>query len=104
MRARLECDTIVVVVIRRRSEVKSVRLDPELETNLERAARIGGVSQSAFIREAVRRRCQEVLGGSLAEALAELGVIGAVSLGGGYAEHAGKRFTELLEARREKQP
>jgi hypothetical protein len=48
------------------SAMKSVRLDSALETELARAARALSMSQSEFIRDALARRCAEVLGGSLA--------------------------------------
>ncbi len=80
--------------------MKSVRLDPDLEEHLARAARAEGVSESSFIREALRRRCGEVLNENLAKDLEELGVVGAVDLGGVSARDAGKRFTEILSARR----
>lgn len=82
--------------------MKSVRLDRELEELLERAARAEGVSESAFIRDALRRRCQEVLKRNLYEELSELVVVGVVSSGGGYAEDAGRRFAEMLAEREER--
>lgn len=81
--------------------MKSVRLDPELEAELARAARTAGVSESNFIREAVRRRCDEVLRETLAEELMRAGVVGSLSLGGGVARKSGRRFAELLAFRRE---
>jgi hypothetical protein len=78
--------------------VKSVRLDPALEAKLERAARAAAVSQSEFIRDALARRCDEVLGASLAERLAP--VIGIVQGGGGRADRTGDAFREILSRRR----
>ena len=43
---------------------KSFRLDPDLERRLEQAAAREGVPASALIRDAVRRRCDEILGGT----------------------------------------
>ena len=57
--------------------MKSVRLDEDLETRLERAARALAVSQSEFLRDALARRCDEVLGSSLQQRLAP--VIGIVN-------------------------
>jgi hypothetical protein len=74
--------------------MKSVRLDPELEARLERAARASATSQSEFIRDAVARRCDEVLGGTLAERLA--GAIGIVCSSGGRADRSGKAFREAI--------
>jgi hypothetical protein len=78
--------------------VKSVRLDPILEAKLERAARATAMSQSEFIREALARRCAEVLGGSLAERLAP--VVGIVKSSGGRADRSGAAFREGLARRR----
>ena len=80
---------------------KSVRLDAALEAKLERAARATATSQSEFIRDALARRCDEVLGGSLAERLAP--VIGIVNSSGGRAARTGSAFREVL-VRRRRQP
>jgi Ribbon-helix-helix protein, copG family len=77
---------------------KSFRLDPDLERRLEQAAASEGVPASALIRDAVRRRCDEVLGGTL---LRELGdIVGAIDVGGDQSRHTGQTFSELLGARR----
>ena len=78
--------------------MKSVRLSPGLETELERAARALSVSESEFIRDALARRCAEVLGGSLAERLAP--VLGIVDSEGGRAERTGGAFRRVLARRR----
>jgi hypothetical protein len=78
--------------------VKSVRFDAILEGRLERAARAAAVSQSDFIRDAVARRCQEVLGDSLAERLAP--VVGIIEGGGGRATRTGSAFRRILSRRR----
>jgi len=80
--------------------MKSVRLDRDLQEKLVRAARSQAVSQSEFIREALTRRCDEVLGGSLAQRLAP--VVGIVQSSGGRAKRTGAAFREIL-ARRRKQ-
>ena len=77
---------------------KSVRFDDELEANLERAARILGVSQSELIRDAVTKRCAEVLTPSLAERLAP--VLGCVRSSGGRARSTGRAFRQLLARRK----
>ena len=74
--------------------MKSVRLDDDLEAKLRRAARALGTSQSEFIREALARRCEEVLGGSLAERL--ISVIGIVKSRGGRAARSGDAFREAV--------
>ncbi|MCI0683533.1 MAG: ribbon-helix-helix domain-containing protein [Gemmataceae bacterium] len=78
--------------------MKSVRLDPDLEAKLERAARAAAMSQSEFIRDAVTRRCAEVLTGSLAERLAP--VVGIVRSKGGRADRTGAALRSLLARRR----
>ena len=78
--------------------MKSVRLDADLEAKLERAARALSTSQSDFIRDALARRCEEVLGGSLAERLAP--VIGIVNSSGRRAGRSGAAFREYLARRR----
>jgi hypothetical protein len=56
-------------------------------------------SQSEFIRDALERRCDEVLGESLAERLAP--VIGIVASDhGGRASNTGKAFRKLLAKRK----
>jgi predicted transcriptional regulator len=77
---------------------KSFRLDPDLERRLEEAAAREGVPASALIRDAVRRRCDEVLGGTL---LAELGeIVGAIDVGGDQSRRTGEAFAGLLQKRR----
>jgi hypothetical protein len=78
--------------------VKSVRLDPDLQTKLQRAARALAQSQSEFIRDAVARRCAEVLGDSLAERLAP--VVGILRSSGGRAHRTGQAFREVVARRR----
>jgi hypothetical protein len=80
--------------------MKSVRLDRRLETKLERAARALALSQSEFIRDALTRRCEEVLGDTLAERLAP--VVGIVKGGGGRATHTGTAFRKVLARRRKR--
>lgn len=78
--------------------MKSVRLEPDLQARLERAARASGESQSDFIREALKRRCDEVLGESLAERLAP--VVGIVKSKGGRATRTGVAFRKSLARRK----
>ena len=73
---------------------KSFRLDPDLERRLEQAAARQGVAASALIRDAVRRRCDEVLGGTLHQDLGE--IVGAIDVGGDQSLRTGEAFTELL--------
>jgi predicted transcriptional regulator len=41
--------------------MKSVRLDPAMETKLREAARLEGVTESALIRQAIEQRCDAIL-------------------------------------------
>jgi predicted DNA-binding protein len=75
----------------------SVRLDPELEARLERAAAVRGETKSDFIRAAVADRIDATLGTSLADRLAH--VIGQVDLGGGLAERAHELAREIIVER-----
>jgi Arc/MetJ-type ribon-helix-helix transcriptional regulator len=78
--------------------MKSVRLDEEVEKQLERAAEIAGVSESEFIREAIRRQAGRVLGESLEVRLAD--VVGTVRSEGGRARRAHDQFRETLKRER----
>ena len=78
--------------------MKSVRLDDNLEAKLERAARALAMSQSEFLRDALTRRCDEVLGNGLAQRLAP--VVGIISSSGGRAAHTGRAFRATLARRR----
>jgi hypothetical protein len=78
--------------------MKSVRLDNHLEAKLERAARALAMSQSEFLRDALARRCDEVLGDSLEQRLAP--VVGIVTSSGGRAAHSGAAFRATLARRR----
>jgi hypothetical protein len=78
--------------------VKSVRLEPGLQTKLERAARALAQSQSEFIRDALARRCEEVLGGALAVRLAP--VVGIVKTSGGRAHRTRDAYRKVLARRR----
>jgi hypothetical protein len=80
--------------------MKSVRLDKDLESRLERAARALAMSQSDFLRDALARRCDEVLGSSLLERLAP--VIGMVKSSGGRAAHSAAAFRASLAKRRKR--
>jgi len=73
----------------------SVRLDPELEARLDRAAALRGESKSDFIRAAVADRISATLGTSLVDRLAH--VIGQVDLGGGLAARAHELAGELMD-------
>jgi Arc/MetJ-type ribon-helix-helix transcriptional regulator len=80
--------------------MKSVRLDSEVEKQLERAADVAGVSESEFIRQAIRRQADEVLGGSLDTRLAD--VVGTVRSKGARARRAHDQFRDLLKKERQR--
>lgn len=75
--------------------MRSVRLDEALESRLEEAARITGEPVSRIIRDAVRKKCDEVLGDRLDVQFAD--VIGKVrGKKAGDLRHTGREFTKLL--------
>jgi Protein of unknown function (DUF1778) len=78
--------------------MKTLRLDPELEKRLHRAASVTGVSLSEFIRQAAAQRADVVLSADPREDFAD--VLGAIHGGGGHARRSGQAFSELLAARR----
>ena len=77
--------------------VKTIRLDPELEDRLRRAAAVTGESLSEFIRRAAAERADAVLTADPAEDFAD--VLGVVRGGGGRARRTGAAFAELLAHR-----
>ncbi len=77
--------------------MRSVRLGEELEGRLEEAARMTGEPVSELIREAVRARCDAILGARLSSRLAD--VVGRVASGGGSSRRTGRDFVELLRRR-----
>lgn len=76
---------------------KSFRMDEDLEGKLKQAADVAGVPESVLIREAVTRRCDEILGDNLRARLAD--VIGAVEFGEFDARRTGEAFRRLLASR-----
>jgi hypothetical protein len=82
--------------------MKSVRFDVELEARLDEAVRLTGRPASTIIRDAVRRRCDELLSRRLRRRLAD--VVGAVNSGGGKSRRTGKTFAALLKNRRRAKP
>ena len=80
--------------------MRSVRLNEELEARLDEAARVTGLSVSELIRDAVRRRCDELLGERLSSRLGD--VTGAVASRGGQSRRTGRQFLETLRKGRRK--
>lgn len=70
--------------------MRSVRLGAELERRLDEAARITGTHVSELIRDAVRERCDAILGARLSRRLAD--VVGSVASGGGSSRRTGREF------------
>jgi Protein of unknown function (DUF1778) len=76
--------------------MRSIRLAPELDELVKRAAAQEGETVSEFLRLAAAERATRTLGtrGQLDD------VIGAVRSAGGSARRSGAAFGELLTARR----
>jgi hypothetical protein len=78
--------------------MRSLRLDPELDVKVQRAAEISGQSVSEFIRRAAEDRADETLasqhGGHFADVA---GVVhGGGGGGGGRARRSGQAFSAGL--------
>ena len=79
--------------------MKTLRLTPELERRLQRAAAVAGESLSEFIRRAAAQRADTVLDSDAHDDLAD--VLGVIHGGGGNARRTGEAFTDtLVEAQR----
>jgi hypothetical protein len=74
--------------------MKTLRLDPELEKRLQRAAEIAGESLSEFIRQAAANRADTLLNTGVREDFAD--VVGVIHGGGNRARRTGEAFTDLL--------
>ncbi len=73
--------------------MRSVRLEPQLEERLQRAAAIRGESLSEFIRRAAADRADATLEVT-SEDFAD--VLGVVNGGGGQAGRTGAAFTDIV--------
>jgi uncharacterized protein DUF1778 len=82
----LICDTV--------DQMRSLRLEPDLDDKVQRAAAIKGESVSAFIRQAASQRADETLAECPKERFAD--VAGVVHGHGGRARRSGKAFEEAL--------
>jgi hypothetical protein len=78
--------------------VRSLRLDPELDERVRRAATIEGSSVSEFLRRAAAERAERTLARRASQQLAD--VVGIVHGGGSRARETGKAFTDVLTERR----
>ena len=74
--------------------MRSLRLDPDLDQRVQRAAAIKGESVSEFIRRAAAERADETLATHRGERFAD--VAGAIHGSGGRARRTGEAFTEAL--------
>lgn len=77
--------------------MRSLRLDPNLDERVRRAATLEGSSISEFLRRAAAERAERTLSESGSERFAD--VVGVVH-GGGRARETGKAFADLLTERR----
>jgi hypothetical protein len=74
--------------------MRSLRLDPELDRQVRKAASVKGESVSEFIRQAAAKRAEETLAEHGRERFAD--VAGAVHGGGGRARRSGEALTDAL--------
>lgn len=82
--------------------MKTVRLSPDLQVRLQRAAEAAGMTESELIREAIARRCDEVLAQRLDLQLADV-----IGIGSGPPDLSGKtgqRFTRMLAGKKRPTP
>ena len=78
--------------------MRSLRLEPELDEKVKRAAAVRGESVSEFIRQAAEERAEE----TLSKRVSFADVVGVVHGGGGRARRSGKAFTGALAQSRAK--
>jgi hypothetical protein len=78
--------------------MRSLRLDPDLDEKIRRAAAAKGESVSEFLRQAATERAAETLAGRPSKQFAD--VAGVVHGGGGRARRTGQAFTESLATNR----
>lgn len=74
--------------------MRSLRLDPDLDRQVRKAAALKGESVSEFIRQAAAKRAEETLAEGGRERFAD--VAGMVHGGGGRARRSGEAFTDAL--------
>ena len=74
--------------------MRSLRLDPELDERVRRAATLEGSSISEFLRRAAAERADRTLSQRDSDRLAD--IVGIVHGGGGRARDSGKAFADLL--------
>ncbi len=74
--------------------MRSLRLDPDLDEKIQKAAALKGESVSEFIRHAAEERADETLMARPRDLFAD--VAGVVHSGGGRARRSGEAFTKAL--------
>lgn len=80
--------------------MRSLRLDPDLDDKVRRAAAAKGESVSEFLRRAAAQRADETLTDHASGRFAD--VAGVVHGGGGRARRTGAEFAESLAEGRNK--
>jgi Protein of unknown function (DUF1778) len=78
--------------------MRSLRLEPELDERVRRAAAVEGSSVSEFLRLAADERAQRTLSLRTSDRLAD--VVGSIKSDGGRARDSGGAFADLLDERR----
>lgn len=78
--------------------MRSLRLDPDLDDKVRRAAALRGESVSEFIRKAAEERAEESLAKNPSDPFSD--VAGVVHGGGGQARQSGDAFRRVLAKRR----
>jgi Protein of unknown function (DUF1778) len=79
--------------------MRSLRLDPDLDEKVRRAAAAKGETVSEFLRQAAAERAEKTLAGRSSEQFAD--VAGVVHGGGGRARRTGQAFTESVATKRD---
>jgi hypothetical protein len=74
--------------------MRSLRLDPDLDEKVQRAAAVRGESVSEFIRHAAAERADQTLRTRPSELFAD--VAGVIHGGGSRARKSGKAFSDAL--------
>jgi hypothetical protein len=78
--------------------MRSLRLDPDLDQKVQRAAAIKGESVSEFIRHAAAERAEETLAERPSDRFSD--IAGVIHGNGGRARRTGEAFIDtLLEGR-----
>ena len=79
--------------------MRSVRLDPELDEQVRRAAAAENSSVSEFVRRALAERAERTLSGQVPTAQQLADFIGIVHGGGGRARRTGDAFSDMIAER-----